>query len=147
MITAPLTCFASVSGKPLTLEILANGNLIYKQLIESSEPVEIAVDVPDNDNELTTIEFVMSGKTDHHTITDNNGNIIEDSILKIEEISIDYVDLTPIIEFKSLPYAHDFNGNGEKVVEQFTSEAGCNGIIKLEFTGPFILWLDDQLTQ
>ena len=117
---------------------------ITKYVSSINEAITVEFDVLDDELEHK-IEFVMQGKTNNHTTIDNNGNILTDVVLHINNITIDNIDLSPIISSNPPLYKHDLNGNNSEIIDQFCSTMGCNGTVELNFTTPFYIWLLENM--
>ena len=99
--------------------------------------------VPD-DNSERELRIVISGKTQDHTKVDEQGNIIKDAIIHINNITIDSIDITQLFNEKCV-YTHDFNGTQPEIQDLFYGAAGCNGTISLKFSTPIYLWLLENM--
>jgi hypothetical protein len=131
------------NSSPLVFEIKVNNDTRWSSTITEITPIE--VDITSNDDEEVKVEFVLSGKTTEHTTVDENGKIISDARLQVENIAIDEIALDEILENQKLPYYHNFNGNGKDTVDQFLNVLGCNGTAEFKFTTPFYLWLLENM--
>ena len=130
------------SSAPLGFEVLFNGNSAWK-IDHVTETCQITFDISD-DEATHKLEFVMTGKTVEHTVVDDQGAIISDAMLEINNIMIDDIDMDLLLNDKS-KYAHDFNGTQPAVEDKFYSNMGCNGTVTFEFTTPFYLWLLENM--
>ena len=130
------------SSAPLGFEVLLNGNSAWK-IDHVTETCQIIFDISD-DEAVHKLEFVMTGKTVEHTVVDNQGAIISDAMLAINNIMIDDIDMDLLLNDKS-KYTHDFNGTQPAVEDKFYGNMGCNGTITFEFTTPFYLWLLENM--
>ena len=130
-------------SKQLSLAILLDDQEIYNnQWVKDSEIVECNLAVVD-DKEYT-LSLVMSGKTNEHTQLDSNGNIVSDALLNIKNVTMDDIELKYLFNEQST-YTHNYNGNGNTVVEPFNNSMGCNGTVTMKFTTPFYLWLLEKM--
>jgi len=127
---------------PLGFEVLLDGNTMFKTE-HVTGPCQIKINI--DDIEAThKLQFVMSGKTEKHTIVDDYKQIHDDTLLKISNVCIDDIDVTLLLTHKSL-YNHDFNGSQDTTTDKFYGVMGCNGTVTFEFTTPFYLWLLDNM--
>ena len=133
----------NATDTPLTITALLNGE--EKTSTQVSEMTHLEIDVPDVEDAEYKLELTISGKTNSHTVLDNDNNIVSSTELVFSNFQVDDIDINSIVLTNSLPYTHDFNGTGETVTEQFYDTAGCNGTITLEFTTPFYLWLLENM--
>jgi hypothetical protein len=91
----------------------------------------------DGDHELS---IEMYGKLPQHTKISESGEIVEDSLLLINNIKIDGIDFDKLADHW-FEYHHDFNGTQSPTVNKFFNVMGCNGRATLKFTTPIYLWL------
>jgi hypothetical protein len=82
----------------------------------------------------------MYGKLPQHTKILESGEIVEDSLLLINNIKIDGIDFDQLTQ-NWVEYHHDFNGTQSPTVNKFFNVMGCNGRATLKFTTPIYLWL------
>jgi hypothetical protein len=126
----------------LGVKIKLDGQVVY-ETDHVKEVVEVEHKFNDNDgNHEFAIE--MFGKLSEHTKIDNNGNIIEDAVITVKNISIDDLDISQIVQELG-KYHHDYNGTKSPTVEKFYNTMGCNGTVKLEFTTPIYIWLLESI--
>lgn len=90
------------------------------------------------------LEITLSGKLPGHTKIDQQGLILEDRRLIIEDVSLDTVSLGKILHENTV-YVHDRNGTTPMTEHRFYGEMGCNGTVKLRFTSPIFLWLLEKM--
>jgi hypothetical protein len=126
----------------LCLEISFNNQLL--QTVDATEPtqkIQFGVDcVPGNQ----LLCFTMKNKTPQHTILDDQGEIVKDSSIGIENFVIDHVSLEHTF-YEQCRYNHDFNGSQEPIDDDFFGTIGCNGTVSLKFTSPVYRWLVDTM--
>ena len=126
----------------LSLEISFNNKLL--QTIDATEPsqkIQFSIECNPGDQLL---DFTLKNKTPQHTVIDDQGEIIKDSYIGIENIVIDYVALGHTF-FEQCRYHHDFNGSQEPIDDDFFGTIGCNGTVSLKFTSPVYRWLVDTM--
>ena len=103
--------------------------------------IDFAVSDDDGEHEL---RVVISGKITDHTKVDAQGNIIEDVVVSIANITIDEIDVNQLFNEKCV-YTHDFNGTQPEIQDTFYGAAGCNGTISFKFSTPIYLWLLENM--
>jgi hypothetical protein len=86
----------------------------------------------------------MKGKKQEDTKVDESGNIINDSIIDIKNISFDDIEIDQLVYGLS-EYIHDSNGTSEKSSHKFYGHMGCNGYVELKFSCPIYLWLLENM--
>jgi hypothetical protein len=128
---------------PLGLEVWLDN-----QLLEDINPVtgilNVSYDIDDDVDQPRVLRFKLKNKLPEHTKIDELGNIIEDALIKINNIKIDDIDLGYVFN-KSSVYTHNFNGTGPDTSEQFCNVMGCNGEVTFNFSTPFYLWLLEHM--
>mgnify|MGYP000899349611 CR=1 FL=1 len=146
MDTIKFSCDVAIKNAtdaPLTITAILNGE--EKNSLNVTDHSTLEFDIPDIDDTNYKLDLVLSGKTDDHTVFNENGDIEKSAEFVLSNFKIDDIDIGPIILKNSLPYTHNFNDTGKTVTEKFYDIAGCNGTITLEFTTPFYLWLLENM--
>jgi len=136
------TVNTNIPSSPIHLNIVLDDIIMFDNDITTEETVSFDINEDDNDHVL---RFLISGKTDLHSIKDNNDNIIDTTELSITNISFDEIDITNIIMANPLMYKHNFNGYSDPTEDKFYNIAGCNGEITLKFYTPIYLWLLENM--
>jgi hypothetical protein len=144
MSTVKLSCIVEPTdpAKPLNFGIYLDHQSLF-QLSPVTRPTPVKVEIPD-DTAQHVLSFRMSGKTADHTQLDINGDRVQDSCLKISQISFDDIDITNLLP-QTAVYHHDFNGTGAPTQDHFYELMGCNGSVDLAFTTPVYLWLLENM--
>jgi hypothetical protein len=106
-------------------------------------PQQITIDMPDTDGDHE-LRLVLKGKNETHTKIDEQGVIVSDALLTINDIAFDEIKLGHMFS-ELATYSHDFNGTKEKVTDKFYGEIGCNGTASLKFATPVYLWLLENM--
>jgi len=96
------------------------------------------------DDQPHVLEIIMSGKEPADTVLDNEGRILQDRLIDIEDIMLDDIDITSIVR-KQATYTHDFNGSQSETVGEFYCIMGCNGTVRFEFNSPVYNWLLENM--
>ena len=87
-----------------------------------------------------SIELAMHGKTVKGTQVDDKGNIVKDTLVKVEKLEIDEVEMTKqILKFPYEPSDKDIPTLSN------TDTIGVNGRWTINFASPFYLWLLENL--
>jgi hypothetical protein len=91
------------------------------------------------------IRLEMFGKLSIFTAVDEDRNILKDQLLKVNEISIDQIDLGNLI-YQNCKFYPDKNFHSE-VPEIITNidHIGFNGTWEMEFSVPTYIWLLENL--
>ena len=124
------------------LEIWLDDTKIYNSE-HVSEPVDFSHDFADSDSDHL-LRFVMKNKTLDHTKVDDDGDIVKDCCICIDNLSFDEIELGQIFIDQAV-YEHDFNSTADPVQDKFYGQMGCNGTVSLAFTTPIYLWLLENM--
>lgn len=90
------------------------------------------------------LHIVLKNKLAAHTQIDDQGHIISDAVINVNNIKIDGIDITQIV-YQLSQYIHDTNGKNTMAVHQFYGDLGCNGKVELNFTAPVYLWMLENI--
>ena len=90
------------------------------------------------------LKIVLKNKNTEHTKLDESGNIIEDALININNITIDEINITQLV-YQLAQYVHDGNGHETIAVHPFYGDMGCNGRVQLSFANPVYLWLLENM--
>lgn len=140
--------------------------------IECSETVpEIFIDVYQNNKLVTsnsfnegvtqyTIEYedtaehteqcirvVMRGKTEEHTIVDEQDNIVYNVHAIVQKIVLDEIDVTDLYVNGNPCYYHvgsNNNQNGPTLTDEFYGFIGLNGEVRIDFCTPMWHWFNSK---
>jgi hypothetical protein len=138
METTNLKMSLGATGLGTTLTVALDDQVIWSG-DPGTKQVQISHDLlNDEKDHVMTIE--LSGKTEQHTIVDEQGEIAQDLLVKIHDIFLDDVDISQLVWAKS-QYRHDFNGSQPEILDQFFGDMGCNGKIEFQFSTPAYLWI------
>lgn len=142
MDTCSLSLKANSYGRiGLRLTIRLDDLIIFDSRL-TDIPITIMHDF--SDNQPHVLEISMSGKESKDTVLDDEGRILEDRLIDIEDIMLDDIDITSIV-CKQATYTHDFNGSQPETVGEFYSIMGCNGTVRFEFSNPVYDWLLENM--
>ena len=144
MSTALISCSINTTDATakLGIEVWLDDQQILNQ-DHVAELIEFKYDLPDDDAEHK-LRFVMKNKTAEHTTIDDEGAIIKDACLTVDNLAFDEVELKQIFIDQAV-YTHNFNGTKAETQEKFYGEMGCNGTVSLKFTTPIYLWLLENM--
>ena len=143
MQTTKLGFKISATEAVLDLAVCLDGKIQW-QGCPGTDVQDITVEFDDADDESHVLEFVLSGKTIEHTKITDQGEIVSDVTVRIEDIAFDDIIIDQIVS-ELAEYHHDFNGTQTATVDRFYGEMGCNGTIRLKFTTPIYLWLLENM--
>lgn len=125
----------------LELEIWIDSHKIFDNCVTESQHIEHSLADDDGEHEL---RFVLKNKDDLKTVIDSEGNIVKDSLINIDNLKFDDIELGYTVTELST-YTHNFNNHGEQTVQKFYGTMGCNGTVTLKFTTPLYLWLLENM--
>lgn len=142
MDTCSLSLKANSYGREgLQLTVRLDNLVIFDSRLTDA-PVTIAHEFVDSQPHV--LEIIMSGKEPNDTVLDDEGRILQDRLIDIEDIMIDDIDITSIVR-KQATYTHDFNGSRSETVGEFYAIMGCNGTVRFEFANPVYNWLLENM--
>jgi hypothetical protein len=99
----------------------------------------------DEDEAEHYLYIVMKGKTQQDTKIDDQGNILEDAIIDIQNVSVDEINIDQLV-YDLAQYIHDSNGTESAAsIKKFYGHLGCNGRVQLKFFCPIYLWLLENM--
>lgn len=127
---------------PLGVRILLDDQVLTEHH-HLREPINFEQEINDDIGDHV-LQIELFNKTAEHTRIDQQGNILEDVLLEIVDISVDGINLENIMPEIS-KYCHNNNGNSDFVEEKFYGAMGCNGSVKIPFSTPIYLWLLENL--
>jgi hypothetical protein len=90
------------------------------------------------------LRFCLKGKTAAHTKIDAHSKILEDAVIRVENICLDEIDINNMVHEHAV-YTHDTNGTTCTKHDKFFGTLGCNGEVRLNFSVPFYQWLIDNM--
>lgn len=129
---------SSAANSDIELSVLLDGCLCFGPHPVGQKQV-ITVDMPELAG-THCLQLAMSGKKEHHTELDHNGQIVSDLTISVDSVDIDGIDITEL--FKKLTvYKHNLNGTGAWTDDKFFGTMGCNGTIDLVLDTPSHEWL------
>ena len=115
----------------------------FVDLNHVQSPQLITIDMPDADGNHE-LRLILKGKTEAHTQIDEQGTIISDAVLTINNLAFDEIKLGHMLT-ELATYTHNYNGTQGQVTDKFYSELGCNGTVSLKFVTPIYLWLLENM--
>jgi hypothetical protein len=104
---------------------------------------QITIDMPDVDSDHE-LRLVLKNKTEAHTQINEQGAIVSDALLTINDIAFDEIKLGHMFA-QLTTYSHDVNGTKELIQDKFYGQMGCNGTVSLKFATPVYLWLLENM--
>jgi aspartate carbamoyltransferase catalytic subunit len=134
---------AKSSHSDLQLQVRLNGQVVLDPVLTSTEQ-DFSFEFADIDGAINTVEFELSGKSTAHTVVNDTGEITHDELITISAVSVDEMVLGHLFTEKAV-YQHNFNGTQPMINDQFFGEMGCNGVVQFQFSGPFNLWLLENM--
>ena len=125
----------------LGLEVWIDDQQLFDTNHVSDQQLEWSISEDEAEHEL---RFIMKNKTTGHTQVDENGKIIQDSRITIQNLCFNEIKLGQLV-IDQAEYIHDFNGTKDSVTDKFYGEIGCNGTVSLKFTTPIYIWLLENM--
>lgn len=113
-------------------------------LAHVTKPVTFSHSFDDETEQTHKIKITISGKKPEHTVIDQQGNIVSDVLLKLDNFALDGICIDSLMN-SIASYHHDGNGSIQPTIDQFYGHAGCNGDLIFSFGTPMYLWLLERL--
>ena len=126
----------------LGIEVLIDNVCVY-QNNHVTQQYRFSHDVSDDEG-THELKLVLKGKTNDHTVIDDQGNIVKDALISISNIQVDEIDVTQLF-YAQVQYHHDFNGTQAPTQTKFYKYIGCNGEVIFKFSTPIYLWLLENM--
>jgi hypothetical protein len=89
-------------------------------------------------------KIVFKDKLPENTRIDDQGNIVDDALIDIENVCLDEINIDTMLHSLA-DYVHDGNGSQAMAVDKFYGHLGCNGQVTLKFSAPVYLWLLENM--
>lgn len=86
----------------------------------------------------------LSGKTQEHTLLDQDGKILRDLVCEVSDLTFNDMDIQKLF-WKFSSYSHDRNATSAAITEPCYGVMGCNGRVEMPFSTPVYLWLLENL--
>ena len=130
---------------PPKVKIYVGDQKIYDDIVLVEKKIEKTLDLTDDSEHQLTI--TLHGKTEEDTAIDDNGNILNDQLIKLTDVMIDDVSIigSMSVDQEKFYYEHDGNGSHELKKHPFFDTLGCNGDAVINFSTPFYVWLLETL--
>lgn len=127
----------------MTLVVQLDGTEVWRRenIVQAEH---VSIDVSEDEDGDHSLCWIVSGKQPHYTVVDQQGNIVSDSMLRINNFTVDDIDLTGYLD-QIATYSHDFNGNGALTVEKMYPDLGCNGTAEMKFSTPLYMWILENI--
>ena len=120
-------------------QVTLNDNVIFDAIVNGTS---VIVQSATLENEsVNKLKITLLDKKDEHTEIDEQGNILKDSQLTIEECTIEDVDLIPNFSLIQEKFYYEHSGSKH----QLYNTLGINGSAVIEFDTPFYVWLLENI--
>ena len=150
-----LELYATMWDKPPHAEILINDHSMFDGDITGTEDQPNLITFTYELEEEKEYDLIIkrTGKTKGQTVVNDKGDIIQDQLLKIKNITIDEIDIGGLVyegvytpEYPE-PWASQQRAAGHELEKSFNKVTfmGHNGEWKLKFASPFYMWLLENL--
>lgn len=124
------------------MEVWLDNQKLFDQFIGTgSHHVAFEFEEDESDHSL---KFIMKNKNLDHTVLSPDGEIESDAIIGISDIMFDAINIDQIFS-EQATYTHNHNGTSKEIQTKFYGIMGCNGIVELNFTTPFYIWLLEHM--
>jgi len=130
-------------GGSLSLQVTLDDTCVFEGEL-SEEWCTISHEFDDIEGTTRVIRITLQNKQPDHTQVNDDGDIVVDRVVEIQNFTFDDVALGHVFLQHAI-YEHNYNGNGPDIKDEFYGTMGCNGTISFEFQGPLYLWLLEHM--
>lgn len=134
-----ITLNSNYQTHPPKARILIDGKEIFKQHITDSTTLSQQIELTPGTNHQLAIE--LRHKLPEHTVIDDQGKIIEDSVLLIESFSIEDVEITEQLSTNEKQFYYEHSGGRH----QLYNTLGVNGKAIINFSSPIYIWMLENI--
>lgn len=128
---------------PLAMAVKLDGTTVWST-DALTETQQVSVTWLDDQEGEHVLEWILSGKTQHHTKIDAQGNIVKDSMISLQNVMVEEIDISEWLHTVGT-YSHDKNGTDKMQTHILYIDLGCNGVAAMQFTSPIYLWLLEKM--
>ena len=110
-----------------------------KKIFEGPVSADILIIDPaelDNDSDFQ-LRIELIDKIPEHTVLDEQGNIVKDSVLTIKKIIIEYIEIQSNLSLDQEKFYYEHSGGKHQLYDSL----GVNGTAVINFSTPFYIWL------
>jgi len=97
------------------------------------------------DSTAHSLKFVLSNKTNAHTVIDSDGRIVKSAHIELNNIAINGIDITKVLLSNDCISAYTHNNNNNDIPETinygFDNLMGFNGELNIQFDVPIDKWI------
>jgi len=127
----PMQIITKIDDRVINVDVSGSRSTIIKKTVKLA-------------NDDHTLFLEISGKNDANTIVDDNGNVIESSLIFIKSFSLNEIELLPLLYHGDKFQTFYINNNPNQCINKLT-EIGFNGTWKFNFKTPLYEWLLESL--
>ena len=120
-------------------QVYINKSLIHDSLIIEPTEVRCICKLTEGKHDIVV---KMYNKQETDTVVDDAGNIVKDTLLNIDSVTIDDIELGPLIHSESVYFPL---GDESPMVMLECTNLGWNGEWVLQFSTPTYLWFLEKL--
>ena len=110
-----------------------------KKIFEGPVSADILIIDPaelDNDSDFQ-LRIELIDKIPEHTVLDEQGNIVKDSVLTIKKIIIEDIEIQSNLSLDQEKFYYEHSGGKHQLYDSL----GVNGTAVINFSTPFYIWL------
>jgi hypothetical protein len=135
-----ITLNSNYQTHPPKARILLDGKEIFRQHITESTTVLYQDKLTAGTDHQLAIE--LRHKLPEHTVIDEQGKIIEDSVLLIDSLSIEDVDITEQLSTNQKLFYYEHSGGRHTLYNTL----GVNGKAIINFSSPIYVWMLENIS-
>jgi len=117
---------------PITLDVFHNDEVIYNTITTCAST---CLKYKTNNIGSHTFSYVLSGKTDQHTVLNNQNKFVSSAIVNIHNIQLNGIHIDNYVQQIS-NYKHDRNGYGKLKTRLFDGNIAYNGRVDIILNYP-----------
>jgi hypothetical protein len=138
LVAVPSNC-----NMPLGLSVSLNDKVFF-ETAQLTEQQHIIVNFDDSQETDQVIAITLKNKNSSHTIVDDQGIIVDDSLILISNILLDGIAIDQLF-YELSTYRHSYNSDNDPIDDKFFGSLGCNGSVIFKFSSPSYLWLLENM--
>lgn len=134
-----ITLSSNYQTHPPKARILLDGKELFRQHITEQTTFSHQVEVTDGTDHQLAIE--LRHKLSEHTVIDEQGKIIQDSILQIDSLSIEDIDIIEQLSTNQKQFYYEHSGEHHILYNTL----GVNGRAIINFSSPIYVWMLENI--
>lgn len=130
-------------ARPIGCSVWFDNHCVFDQDCVA-ESAQVNIDFDDDVESVHQIKIQIKNKNHSHTVVNDEGQIVSDSVLQIKNFTVAQINVDSVIMNQAI-YQHNFNGTAPDISDKFFMTCGCNGTVSFELSTPAYLWLLEHM--